>query len=63
MAVALNPSLVRRAETAHVRGATGDETRGQILVDRRRTANPANLTLVRRVDSDGFEQMLLDACA
>ncbi|MEN3614780.1 nucleoside hydrolase [Plantactinospora sp. ZYX-F-223] len=63
MAVALNPSLVRRAETAHVRVATGDETRGQILVDRRRTAAPANLTLVRRVDSDGFEQMLLDACA
>jgi purine nucleosidase len=51
------------AETAHVRVATGDETRGQILVDRRRTADPANLTPVRPVDSDGSEQLLLDACA
>lgn len=62
MAVALDPGLIRHAETAHVRVATGDEARGQLLIDRRRGAAGANLTLVRRVDSDGFEGMLLAAC-
>jgi purine nucleosidase len=62
MAVALAPDLVRRYETAQVGVATGDEARGQLLVDRRRTATDVNLTLVRRVDTDGFERMLLAAC-
>ncbi|MEJ3742957.1 nucleoside hydrolase [Actinomycetes bacterium KLBMP 9797] len=62
MAVALDPDLVRHAEAAHVRVGVGDEARGQLLIDRRRTASGANLTLVRRVDTDGFERMLLAAC-
>jgi inosine-uridine nucleoside N-ribohydrolase len=61
MAVALRPALVREAETASVRVALGDEARGQLLIDRRRSAADANLTLVRRVDTAGFEEMLLGA--
>lgn len=63
MAVALDPRLVRDVETAAVRIALHEEARGQLLVDRRLTAEPANLTLVRRVDSTGFEHMLMTACA
>lgn len=62
MAVALDPGLIRHAETAAVRVALGDEARGQLLIDRRRTAAPPNVTLVRRVDTDAFEQLLLAAC-
>ena len=62
MAVALRPDLVREAEAVRVRIGTGDEARGQLLIDRRRSAQPANLRLVRRVDTLGFEEMLLRAC-
>jgi purine nucleosidase len=62
MAVALNPDLIRQAETAQVRIATSPEVRGQLLVDRRRIGAAANVTLVRRVDTEGFERMLLAAC-
>jgi purine nucleosidase len=62
MAVALRPGLVREAEAVRVRIGTGDEARGQLLIDRRRSAQPANLRLVRRVDTLGFEEMLLRAC-
>lgn len=63
MAVALDPSLVQQTETAHVRIAVGDEARGLQIVDRRQGVAPDNVTLVRRVDSAGFERMLLAACA
>ncbi|GAA0246421.1 nucleoside hydrolase [Cryptosporangium japonicum] len=62
MAVALRPDLVRDAEVVPVRVAVGDEARGQLLVDRRRSAADPNLTLVRRVDGDAFFALLLDAC-
>ncbi|MBM0258763.1 nucleoside hydrolase [Micromonospora sp. 4G55] len=62
MAVALDPGLARHTEAAQVRVALGDEARGQLLIDRRRTANALNVTLIRRVDTAGFERMLLNAC-
>jgi purine nucleosidase len=62
MAVVIDRDLIVRAETVHVRIATSDEARGQLLVDRRRGALGANLTLVRRVDTNGFERMLFAAC-
>ncbi|GAA2872902.1 nucleoside hydrolase [Nonomuraea rubra] len=61
MAVALRPELVLGSEQAHVDVAVGDETRGQLVIDRRRSAPPPNLTLVRRVDEQGFKQLLFDA--
>ncbi|MGP4101660.1 nucleoside hydrolase [Nonomuraea sp. KM90] len=63
MAVALRPELVTERERAHVDVALGDETRGQLIIDRRRAAPPPNVTLVRRVDEQGFKRLLLDACA
>ncbi|MBB2910311.1 purine nucleosidase [Streptosporangium becharense] len=63
MAVALRPELVTESEQAHVEIAVGDETRGQMIVDRRRAAAEPNVTLVRRVDETGFKKMLFDTCA
>lgn len=63
MAVALDPQLITGAENAHVRVATADETRGQLIVDRRVNAHEPNVRLVRRVDGDGFKTTLLAACA
>ncbi|MGW4798523.1 nucleoside hydrolase [Nonomuraea sp. NPDC004297] len=63
MAVALRPGLVLESERAHVDVALGDETRGQLIIDRRRTAPPPNLTLIRRIDEPGFKRLLLDALA
>lgn len=63
MAVALRPGLVLDSERAHVDVALGDETRGQLIIDRRRTAPPPNLTLIRRIDEPGFKRLLLDALA
>ncbi|MBF8194553.1 nucleoside hydrolase [Nonomuraea sp. K274] len=62
MAVALRPELVLESERAHVDVALGDETRGQLIIDHRRTAPPPNLTLVHRVDEQGFKRLLLDSC-
>lgn len=61
MAAVLRPGLVLETERAHLRVALHDEARGQALIDRRRTAPPANLTLVRRMDEHGFKQLLFDA--
>ncbi|MFC4121730.1 nucleoside hydrolase [Nonomuraea zeae] len=63
MAVALWPELVVEREPAHVDVALGDETRGQLVIDRRRAAPPPNVTLVRRVDEPGFKRLLFDVCA
>ncbi|MEV3874170.1 nucleoside hydrolase [Streptomyces sp. NPDC049906] len=63
MAVALRPDLVTEAERVHVDVAVGDETRGQMIVDRRRSAPAPNVTLVRRVSETGFKQFLFDVCA
>ncbi|MEV1169175.1 nucleoside hydrolase [Nonomuraea sp. NPDC049784] len=63
MAVALRPELVLEQEQAHVDVALGDETRGQLIIDRRRSAPAPNLTLVRRVNERGFKQLLFDTCA
>jgi purine nucleosidase len=41
----------------------GDEARGQLLVDRRHLAAAPNVTLVRRVNADGFRALLFEACA
>ncbi|WP_020672882.1 nucleoside hydrolase [Amycolatopsis nigrescens] len=60
MATVLRPGLVLARETVSLRVALGDETRGQTLVDRRRTAPAPNLTLVRRVDRLGFREFLFE---
>jgi purine nucleosidase len=63
MAIALRPALITGAESVNARVALGDEARGQLLVDRRRTAPPPNVTLVRRADPVGFKELLFDTCA
>ncbi|MEV0350192.1 nucleoside hydrolase [Nonomuraea sp. NPDC050680] len=63
MAVALRPELITEREHAHVDIALGDETRGQLIIDRRRSAPPPNLTLVRRVSEAGFKDLLFTTCA
>ena len=50
------------AEAAQVTVALGDEVRGQLIVDRRHTAAPANVTLVRRADGARFKEELLRVC-
>ncbi|MFG6198573.1 nucleoside hydrolase [Nonomuraea sp. JJY05] len=62
MAVALRPELAAERERAYVDVALGDETRGQLIIDRRRSAPAPNLTLVRRVDETAFKQLLFDTC-
>lgn len=63
MAVALNPELIIEHERANVTIAVGDEARGHMLIDRRRSAPPPNLTIVRQADEPGFKDMLFRACA
>ncbi|MGN9837869.1 nucleoside hydrolase [Nonomuraea sp. H19] len=63
MAVALRPELIIEREQAHVDIALGDETRGQLIIDRRRAAHPPNVTLVRRVSETGFKDLLFTTCA
>ncbi|MFG2606590.1 nucleoside hydrolase [Streptomyces sp. NPDC048514] len=63
MAVALDPGLVTRQERAHVQISVADETRGQMIVDRRVSAPAPNITLVRRVDEAGFKRLLFDTVA
>lgn len=63
MAVALKPDLVTEQEEAHVDIALDGLTRGQMVIDRRRTAPPPNLTLVRRVHEAGFKRLLFDTVA
>ncbi|MEV4106633.1 nucleoside hydrolase [Nonomuraea sp. NPDC049695] len=63
MAVALRPELVLEQERAYVGVSLGDDTRGQLIVDRRRSAPAPNVTLVRRVDEHGFKQLLFTTCA
>ncbi|MEV0629812.1 nucleoside hydrolase [Nonomuraea wenchangensis] len=63
MAVALRPGLIVHQEQVHAGIALGDETRGQLIIDRRRTAPAANVTLVRRVDETGFKNLLFQTLA
>ncbi|MFD7922776.1 nucleoside hydrolase [Streptomyces sp. NPDC059740] len=63
MAVALRPDLVTESEQVHVDVALGDEVRGQLIVDRRLSAPPPNLTLARRVSESGFKELLFATCA
>lgn len=61
MAVAIDPSLATETERAHVRIALDGSARGQMIVDRRLTAAPPNLSLVRRADEQRFKNSLLTA--
>ncbi|MEV0196510.1 nucleoside hydrolase [Nonomuraea sp. NPDC050691] len=63
MAVALRPDLVVERERAYVDVVLGEETRGQLIIDRRRSAPAPNLTLVRRVSESDFKRLLFDTCA
>uniref|UniRef100_UPI003F4953C1 nucleoside hydrolase n=1 Tax=Nonomuraea bangladeshensis TaxID=404385 RepID=UPI003F4953C1 len=63
MAVALRPDLVVEQEQVYAGIALGDETRGQLIIDRRRTAPAPNVTLVRRVDEAGFKHLLFHTLA
>ncbi|MEU9318204.1 nucleoside hydrolase [Streptomyces sp. NPDC048295] len=60
MAVALKPELITEQEQAHVEISLTDDTRGQMIIDRRVSAPASNLTLVRRVDESGFKKLLFD---
>ncbi|MEU6082516.1 nucleoside hydrolase [Streptomyces sp. NPDC047108] len=63
MAVALKPDLVTEQEQAHVDISVTDDTRGQMIIDRRVSAPSPNITLVRRVDETGFKKLLFDTVA
>ncbi|MET9293352.1 nucleoside hydrolase [Streptomyces sp. NPDC003077] len=63
MAVALRPDLITEQERAYVDVAVGEETRGQMIIDRRVSAPAPNVTLVRRVSEPGFKKLLFDTCA
>lgn len=63
MAMALRPELIAEREQAHVAIALADETRGQMIIDRRTMAHSPNLTMVRRADERGFKEMVFAACA
>jgi hypothetical protein len=54
--------LVAFLVAAGARVVLGDEARGQLLVDRRHLAAAPNVTLVRRVNADGFRALLFEAC-
>ncbi|MBO8191531.1 nucleoside hydrolase, partial [Streptomyces oryzae] len=60
MAVALQPDLITEQEQAHVDISVADDTRGQMVIDRRVSAPAPNLTLVRGVNEAGFKQLLFD---
>ncbi|MFI1566769.1 nucleoside hydrolase [Streptomyces sp. NPDC020490] len=63
MAVALNPDLITEREQAYVEISVAEDTRGQMVIDRRVSAPAPNLTLVRRVDEAGFKKLLFDTVA
>jgi len=63
MAVALEPDLITEQEQAHVDISVADDTRGQMIIDRRVSAPAPNLTLVRGVNEAGFKQLLFDTVA
>lgn len=65
MAVALDPSIVTRAEMRHVEiEVTGAATRGATVVDwERRLGRTANARIVLDVDRDRFDAMLVRALA
>ena len=56
------PQLLIIDTDTQVTVALGDEVRGQLIVDRRHTAAPANVTLVRRADGARFKEELLRVC-
>ncbi|MGW2026392.1 nucleoside hydrolase [Streptomyces decoyicus] len=60
MAVALKPGLITEQEQAHVEISVTDDTRGQMIIDRRVSAPAANITLARRVNETGFKELLFD---
>ncbi|WP_327700579.1 nucleoside hydrolase [Streptomyces decoyicus] len=60
MAVALKPDLITEQEQVHVDISVTDDTRGQMIIDRRVSAPAPNITLVRRVDETGFKKLLFD---
>ena len=62
MAIALRPTLATEHERLSVGVGRGDEARGQLLIDRRRTAAPPNVTVVRRADGAAFRAMLSRTC-
>ncbi len=63
MAVALEPSIVRKAERRHVAiELTGSVTRGATVVDwEERLGRPANANIVIDVDQERFEAMVANA--
>jgi purine nucleosidase len=64
MAIALDPSIVTRAETVFLGVATGDEARGLTYVDTRLSdAPPPNITVVWDVDAARFKERLYAMCA
>ena len=64
MAVALDPSIVTRAESVFLGVATGDEARGLTYVDTRLSdAPPPNVTVVWDVDESRFKERLYAMCA
>ncbi len=60
MAVALKPDLITEQEQVHVDISLADDTRGQMIIDRRVSAPAPNITLVRRVEETGFKKLLFD---
>jgi purine nucleosidase len=63
MAVALDPSIITRAEDLHVGVVTGDDARGLTYPDHRRSVSPPpNTTVVWDVDGAAFRTRLYETC-
>lgn len=62
MAVAVDPTIVRRFGEHHVSIGHGRASRGGTIIDHRHDAPPPNARVVWEVDEARFKQMLLDAC-
>jgi purine nucleosidase len=64
VAVALDPSIVTRADHVFVGVATADDTRGLTYVDYRASDAPSpNITVVWDVDGAAFKRRLYEVCA
>jgi purine nucleosidase len=62
MTVALDPTIVTGAEDRPVRVALGDESRGQLMIDRRTSKAAARGRLLREISRERFLAMLYAMC-
>lgn len=62
MTVALDPAIVTGAEARPVRVGLADESRGQLMIDRRTAREAPRVRLLREMSRDRFLAMLYEMC-